>query len=171
MEGEGRPRRRRQGVKPSRYEDEEDHEQHLRSNKNSSAVAILPPHQQFFGGVTNSSDEEEKRYSKLPTDSTNILEQWILSNRQNPYPSKEEKEVLIQSTGLRKKQIESWMEKYRRVNNLGSRTLPTNSTAILEQWIQSNVDNPYPTKETKEGLVQSTGLRKKQIESWLEKVS
>ena len=121
--------------------------------------------------MTNSSDEEEKRYSKLPTDSTNILEQWILSNRQNPYPSKEEKEVLIQSTGLRKKQIESWMEKYRRVNNLGSRTLPTNSTAILEQWIQSNVDNPYPTKETKESLVQSTGLRKKQIESWLEKVS
>ena len=47
--------------------------------------------------------------------------------------------------------------------------LPKKSLAIMEKWIQDNTANPYPTKEEKDVLVQSTGLLKKQIESWMEK--
>ena len=54
------------------------------------------------------------KLSKLPKKSLAIMEKWIQDNTSNPYPTKEEKDVLVQSTGLLKKQIESWMEKYRR---------------------------------------------------------
>ena len=54
------------------------------------------------------------KLSKLPKKSLAIMEKWIQDNTANPYPTKEEKDVLVQSTGLLKKQIESWMEKYRR---------------------------------------------------------
>lgn len=63
---------------------------------------------------TSSSGGGNTKLSKLPQKSTVIMEKWIQDNTANPYPTKEEKDVLVQSTGLLKKQIESWMEKYRR---------------------------------------------------------
>lgn len=66
------------------------------------------------GSSTNGGGNNNTKLAKLPKKSTLIMEKWIQDNTANPYPTKEEKDLLVQSTGLLKKQIESWMEKYRR---------------------------------------------------------
>jgi hypothetical protein len=37
---------------------------------------------------------------------------------------------------------------------------------ILNSWLNSNQNHPYPTAEEKKELIESTGLTKTQIENW-----
>jgi len=45
---------------------------------------------------------------RLPDQSTRILKKWYFDHRDHPYPSKQEKEYLMSSTGLNLKQITNW---------------------------------------------------------------
>ncbi len=33
----------------------------------------------------------------------------------------------------------------------------------MKTWLMNNLDNPYPSQKAKEGLIEETGLSKKQI--------
>jgi len=43
------------------------------------------------------------------------------------------------------------------------------STVILETWFNTNIGNPYPSKEQKEVLGKQTGLTQFQVEGWFER--
>jgi len=44
---------------------------------------------------------------------------------------------------------------------------PRAATKALKDWINAHMDNPYPTEEEKEALMQQTGLTLSQIANWM----
>ena len=105
----------------------------------------------------------------LPYTAKVALDAWFQDHLENPYPTNEEKETLMEETGLSKKQIEGWLHKARKNNEsitvLKGR-IPDEAKATLNLWFENHLENPYPTEEEKGGFVEQTGLRKSQIESW-----
>lgn len=107
---------------------------------------------------------------KHSQDSVTILETWLNSNLHKPYPTKDEKQYLMEQTGLRIKQIESWMEKQRRKRGVQKICHYTpEAKSILQNWFNANEHNPYPTSDEKEALSAQTGLTIAQISSYMEK--
>lgn len=107
---------------------------------------------------------------KHSQDSVTILETWLNSNLHKPYPTKDEKEYLMTQTGLRIKQIESWMEKQRRKRGVQKICHYTpEAKSILQNWFNANEANPYPTSDEKNDLSVQTGLTIAQISSYMEK--
>ena len=100
------------------------------------------------------------------------LEQWLDNNKINPYPNDETKLQLATETGLKKSQVESWLEKARRTKGYSRKTQPpiTSATAKahLESWLYSHLDNPFPTGDEKMILAQQTGSSKVQVENWFD---
>jgi hypothetical protein len=41
-----------------------------------------------------------------------------------------------------------------------------NTTELLRHWFYTHLEHPYPTREEKDGLMESTGLSRLQIENW-----
>ena len=105
--------------------------------------------------------------TELPKDSVAILESSF--NIDNPYPSKEQKEALAVESGLSYDQVDSWLYGQRKKLGVkqkkqgGSGELPEDSVAILETWFTSNIDNPYPSEEQIQILVEQTSLSRKKI--------
>jgi hypothetical protein len=107
---------------------------------------------------------------KHSQDSVTILETWLNSNLHKPYPTKDEKQYLMEQTGLRIKQIESWMEKQRRKRGVQKICHYTpEAKSILQNWFNANEANPYPTSDEKNDLSVQTGLTIAQISSYMEK--
>ena len=107
---------------------------------------------------------------KHSQDSVTILETWLNSNLHKPYPTKDEKQYLMEQTGLRIKQIESWMEKQRRKRGVQKICHYTpEAKSILQNWFNANEANPYPTSDEKNELSVQTGLTIAQISSYMEK--
>ena len=110
---------------------------------------------------TRYSDETKER-----------LEQWLDNNKINPYPNDETKLQLATETGLKKSQVESWLEKARRTKGWSRKSQPpiTSATAKahLESWLYSHLDNPFPTEDEKMILAQQTGSSKVQVENWFD---
>ncbi|KAF8389173.1 hypothetical protein HHK36_025866 [Tetracentron sinense] len=50
----------------------------------------------------------KRRAGKLPGDTTSLLKSWWQSHSKWPYPTEEDKERLVQETGLQLKQINNW---------------------------------------------------------------
>jgi hypothetical protein len=50
---------------------------------------------------------------KLPEHASKILSDWFQTHYTHPYPSQEEKEILIRQTGLTKIQIKNWFVNHR----------------------------------------------------------
>ncbi len=44
---------------------------------------------------------------------------------------------------------------------------PKSAVKILKDWMQTHIDNPYPTEEEKEMLTEQTGLNVGQISNWM----
>ncbi|KZL79151.1 c2h2 type zinc finger domain-containing protein [Colletotrichum incanum] len=59
--------------------------------------------------------------TRFSRDSTRILRQWLSSHSHHPYPSEEEKKILLQRTGLNKIQITNWLINARRRGKVQSR--------------------------------------------------
>ncbi len=53
-----------------------------------------------------------------------------------------------------------------RKSNKKARILPTEASAILNEWFEKNKHNPYPTNEEKEYFLRVTGLTRKQVKDW-----
>ena len=52
--------------------------------------------------------------SRMPAFVQAQLKSWLRDNRYNPYPTKEEKELLCETTGLKEKQLNIWLTNARR---------------------------------------------------------
>ena len=65
--------------------------------------------------LSRSSNNKEIYYNtkhsnnRLPKDSVIILKHWFEYNIRYPYPSKHERDYLIETTGLTKEQIQNWL--------------------------------------------------------------
>ena len=118
---------------------------------------------------SNGIGKPPTRYSD---ETKECLEQWLDNNKINPYPNDETKLQLAAETGLKKSQVESWLEKARRAKGLSRNSQPpiTSATAKahLESWLHSHLDNPFPTEDEKMILAQQTGSSKVQVENWFD---
>lgn len=170
--------RGRQRVKPARYQDEEDDkEQHLKKKSatnplvdNNNEETSSSDDKSIISNASSSRGRPGISKPKLPTDAIAILETWFNANITNPYPSKEAKLVLMERSGLKQKQVESWMEKQRRKKGVQKQCFYSDEAkAKLEAWFNANQSNPYPTKEDKEALSVSSGLSATQVSSYMEK--
>ena len=122
--------------------------------------------------ISNASSSRRPGISKpkLQKDAVAILETWFNANINNPYPSKEAKLVLMERSGLKQKQVESWMEKQRRKKGVQKQCFYSEEAkSKLEAWFNTHQSNPYPTKEDKEALSVSSGLSLTQVSSYFEK--
>ena len=172
--------RGRQRVKPARYQDEDEKEQHLKkgpSKEEQHSVAAdnnegttSSDDKSIISNASSSRGRPGISKPKLPKDSVAVLETWFNANINNPYPTKEAKLVLMERSGLKQKQVESWMEKQRRKKGVQKQCFYSEEAkAKLEAWFNANQSSPYPTKEDKEALSVSSGLSTVQVSSYMEK--
>ena len=124
----------------------------------------------WFQKARKDNDAIAASKGKLPGEAKATLSVWFEAHKQNPYPTEEEKGELMESSGLRKRQIESWFEKERKAKGIRkNHRLPDEAKVVFEKWLDEHQDNPYPTEEEKGELVEETGLKKSQVEYWFEK--
>mmetsp|Transcript_9074 Transcript_9074/g.14763 ORF Transcript_9074/g.14763 Transcript_9074/m.14763 type:complete len:338 (+) Transcript_9074:2385-3398(+) len=106
-----------------------------------------------------------------------VLKQWLLSRKSNPYPTPEEKQELMQVTGLNRAQLDHWFTnarqryvrpKNRRGPNPNYSRYPQNITDMLTAWLTDpkNVNYPYPNPQDQANLMEKTGLTKRQLQNW-----
>ncbi|KAK2592528.1 homeodomain super [Conoideocrella luteorostrata] len=67
----------------------------------------------------NGDTKQRKRRGNLPKETTDKLRTWFVTHLQHPYPTEDEKQDLMRSTGLQMNQISNWFINARR------RQLPT----------------------------------------------
>jgi len=179
--------RGRQRVKPARYQDEDDEKEKEKHSKKEigstekKSAANLSADDNNEGAsssaddksiISNASSSRRPGISKpkLQKDAVAILETWFNANINNPYPSKEAKLVLMERSGLKQKQVESWMEKQRRKKGVQKQCFYSEEAkSKLEAWFNTHQSNPYPTKEDKEALSAESGLSIAQVSSYMEK--
>lgn len=110
-------------------------------------------------------------------DARDVLKGWILGNIENPYPSSEQKQELMDQTGLGRIQLDHWFvnarQRYCRPNpklqrgpNPNYSRYSPDVTAILTSWLVSNQDRPYPNTVELEQLLSTTKLSKRQLQNW-----
>ena len=56
----------------------------------------------------------KRRRGHLPEESTTVLRDWLLQNKDRPYPSENEKDYFVETTGLTLIQINNWFSNARR---------------------------------------------------------
>jgi len=56
----------------------------------------------------NRSRKRDNKVRSLPHEATEVLKQWYNANRESPYPTYEEKQELMQRTGLTHNQVNTW---------------------------------------------------------------
>ncbi|CAI9755777.1 unnamed protein product [Fraxinus pennsylvanica] len=69
----------------------------------------------------------KRRAGKLPGDTTSTLKAWWQSHSKWPYPTEEDKAILVQETGLQLKQINNWFINQRKRN---WHSTPSSSTSL-----------------------------------------
>ncbi|KAG5968156.1 hypothetical protein E4U58_001973 [Claviceps cyperi] len=74
---------------------------------------------QCFDACTSADLNKRKRRGNLPKETTEKLRAWFLTHLEHPYPTEDEKQDLMQQTGLQMNQISNWFINARR------RQLPT----------------------------------------------
>ncbi|KAI8949930.1 hypothetical protein F4801DRAFT_370913 [Xylaria longipes] len=67
-----------------------------------------------FSMGTNGDGKPRKRRGNLPKEVTERLRTWFLAHLGHPYPSEEEKQLLMRETGLQMNQISNWFINARR---------------------------------------------------------
>ena len=115
----------------------------------------------------------------LPQTAVDHLENWYKQHESNPFPTKEEKAVLISATKLTELQIKQWFIRKRRAHREAS---PMDAPAIqanrffsqsnvnhLKQWYNEHESHPYPQMPDQQELSSVTGLTAKQIQLWFKK--
>jgi hypothetical protein len=104
----------------------------------------------------------------------------IYRHKNVSYPTEEDKEHLMNVTGLSKKQITCWfsnnrkrywkpkMDEMGKEANFMGNTLSEHAVEYLKNWLLSpeHIQNPYPTPQEKEQIVADTGIDNKQLICW-----
>ncbi|KAK4448605.1 hypothetical protein QBC34DRAFT_111523 [Podospora aff. communis PSN243] len=87
----------------------------------SSYGPSYPEHIRYseMGGMGHGDNKQRKRRGNLPKETTDKLRAWFMAHLQHPYPTEDEKQKLMQQTGLQMNQISNWFINARR------RQLPT----------------------------------------------
>lgn len=68
-----------------------------------------------LGGMGMSGDNKQrKRRGNLPKETTDKLRAWFVAHLNHPYPTEDEKQKLMQQTGLQMNQISNWFINARR---------------------------------------------------------
>lgn len=68
-----------------------------------------------IGPIDDRDDQSMKKSAlRFPKEATKVLKEWMLAHADHPYPTEEEKEYLIEQTGLNLGQISNWMANTRR---------------------------------------------------------
>jgi hypothetical protein len=80
---------------------------------------------------------QPRRRGKLPKPVTEIMRHWILSHRDHPYPTEEEKKMLCSMTGLTMMQVSNWM-----INVSAPPSF--SSTPFFERALMGNISVSYP---------------------------
>jgi len=93
----GRPLLNQVNVAELLGDDDDDDETYFRERKSKSLAS-----------------NATKRRGNLPKAATKILKHWIYQHMSNPYPSEDEKEYLIEITGLTLKTLDYWFTNARR---------------------------------------------------------
>ncbi|KAL4189484.1 hypothetical protein AMTRI_Chr08g207360 [Amborella trichopoda] len=73
----------------------------------------------------------KRKAGKLPNDMTSVLKNWWQQHSRWPYPTEDEKAMLVDKTGLQLKQINNWFINHRKRNwhcDLPSETSPKSKT-------------------------------------------
>jgi hypothetical protein len=89
------------------------------------SLNCLSAHQQQEHHISHGSEEQKdqsvhpkrksrKRRPKLPLAAVKLLDDWFAQHRKNPYPTNAERDQLIMSSGLTKKQVNTWFMNARR---------------------------------------------------------
>ncbi|KAI9893468.1 MAG: hypothetical protein M1814_006765 [Vezdaea aestivalis] len=69
---------------------------------------------QYGGTSPPYMDQSKRRRGNLPKAVTDLLRKWFLDHSHHPYPSEDEKQMLMQQTGLSMAQISNWFINARR---------------------------------------------------------
>ncbi|GMH10855.1 hypothetical protein Nepgr_012696 [Nepenthes gracilis] len=79
----------------------------------------------------------KRRAGRLPGDTTSVLKAWWQLHSKWPYPTEEDKETLVQETGLHLKQINNWFINQRKRNWNSN---PSTSSVLKRKCKRSNAD-------------------------------
>jgi hypothetical protein len=97
------------------------------------------------------------------------LEEWYKQNKENPYPSFKEKEILAKRTNLTVKQINSWInnERYKTKNNKSKSKITVKQKRILRNYF--NLMNKFPKRQEIDDLIKLTELDITQVNSFFKR--
>ena len=106
-----------------------------------------------------------------------VLKQWLQKRKSNPYPTPQEKSMLMEKTGLNRSQLDHWFTnarqryvrpKSRRGPNPNYSRYPHSVTKVLVEWLTNpvNMNHPYPSVEDQAELMKKTKLSKRQLQNW-----
>ena len=104
---------------------------------------------------------EIKPYKRLPAAAVEKLRKWYDEHESHPYPSTEEHEKLMMTTGLSGEQIKNWFahERRRRKKAAGEEItkpndrLPIEAVSELKKWYDEHESDPYPSNQEKAELM------------------
>eukprot|EP00741_Cyanophora_paradoxa_P019981 tig00021179_g19284.t1 len=121
-------------------EDEEEEEDYREGSSNGSATRRAPGAKKKRSGGASSGDRT--RRSNLPKPATAVLMVWFKAHLENPYPTDEEKEVLVQESGITLVQVNNWF--------INARKVPLPSLPCLQNSPSPRLDQRYWKPELKE---------------------
>ena len=110
---------------------------------------------------------QRKRHSISALKIPNLITKYsklILQFENNPYPTPNELDILVSTTGLAKIQIQTWFKYQQKKNGIAPQKfdMATKYPQLVEQFEL----NPHPNREDVDRLIEVTGLSKKQIWRW-----
>lgn len=88
-------------------------------------------------GARDRENKPRKRRGNLPKDTTDKLRTWFLNHLEHPYPTEDEKQQLMDSTGLQMNQISNWYINARR-RQLPAITANARAEAEARRHIQNS---------------------------------
>ena len=114
------------------------------------------------GGPTKLSSSSSDK--NLPSSAVATLKLWFLAHQHDPYPTKEEKDRLMQETGLSHVQLKNWFSNIRKRHwhpiRSGSRRPRSHVEYIL--MMGSARQAPVPVSQTQHSIVATTNPQQQQ---------
>lgn len=91
-------------------------EPHYSSKFSNMWAGVLPNDvkKQIAAEPSSSKSPPVKARSRLPLAAGILLDDWLTAHRKNPYPTADEKKVLVEASGLSLKQVNNWFMNARR---------------------------------------------------------
>ena len=111
--------------------------------------------------------QERKKNDLLKPTLSDQFPELVQQFESNPFPTKAEKNQLMETTGLSRQQIKDYFSYKRKINEIPSPEKVT-ITSMHPQLLEAFEQNPYPSKEEKHQLMDVTGLSRVSLEKWFQ---